>query len=58
MFIDLITTTEKQLLYIKSEKTTKLYEWFSVAWEPIELIDVDEIVVSEQAFVRGILISE
>lgn len=58
MFIDKITTAERQLLYVKSEKTTKLYEWFSGAWEPIESTDVDAIVVSEQAHVHGILISD
>ena len=58
MFIDKITTAERQLLYVKSEKTTRLYEWFSGIWEPVESIDVDKIVISEQAYVRGILISE
>lgn len=56
MFIDKITAAERQLLYIKSERTTKLYEWFSGAWEPIDSTDVDEIVVSDQTHVHGILL--
>jgi hypothetical protein len=58
MFIDKITTTEKQLLIIKSERTTKSYEWVSEAWEPIEILDVDSIILSGNTHVQGILLND
>ena len=58
MFIDKITTAERQLLLIQSERTTKLYEWLSGAWEPTESIDVNEIVISGEAHVQGILLCD
>lgn len=58
MFIDIITSPEKQLLIIKSERTTKSYEWVSEAWEPIEILDVDSIVISGNTHVQGILLAD
>ena len=58
MFIDRITTADKQLLIIKSDRGTRSYEWLTGAWEPVELYDVDEIVISENVHVQGIQLSD
>lgn len=58
MFIDKIKTAEKQLLLIKSEKTNRLYEWLSEAWEPLEGVDGERIIISEETHVQGILLSD
>ena len=57
MFIDTITTNDKQLLLIESGGVVKLYEWLSKNWEPIAPQEAKGLVMSGKAHVRGILLA-
>ena len=58
MFLDRITTSDKHLLLLQSNATTRLFERIAGEWEPVDPSIMNGIVISGKARVEGIMLAD